>query len=71
MKRLIFLLILSCALALPSALMAQSSDHVEVGVFADYLNFSATDSSHHLRRRGRARRVQRTSQRSAGSRNVL
>jgi hypothetical protein len=23
--------------------MAQSSDHVEVGVFADYMNFSATD----------------------------
>src|SRR6266403_5051513 len=43
MKRLIFLLVLSCGLALPSALMAQSSDHVEVGVFADYMNFSATD----------------------------
>ena len=43
MKRLIFLLVFSCGLALPSALMAQSSDHVEVGVFADYLNFSATD----------------------------
>src|SRR5258708_33092379 len=43
MKRLIFLLVLSCGLALPSALMAQSSDHVEVGVFADYMNFSDTD----------------------------
>ena len=31
MKRLIFLLVLSCGLALPSALMAQDSDHVEVG----------------------------------------
>jgi hypothetical protein len=43
MKCLIFLLVLSCGLALPSALMAQSSDHVEVGVFADYMNFGATD----------------------------
>ena len=43
MKRLIFLLVLICGLALPSALMAQSSDHVEVGAFADYMNFSATD----------------------------
>jgi hypothetical protein len=43
MKRIIFLLVLSCGLALPSALMAQGSDHVEVGVFADYMNFSATD----------------------------
>ena len=43
MKRLIFLFILSCGLALPSALMAQSYDHVEVGVFADYMNLSRTD----------------------------
>jgi hypothetical protein len=42
MKRFIFLLILGCGLALPSAVMAQGDDHVEVGVFADYLNFSAT-----------------------------
>ena len=41
MKRLIFLLVLGCGLALPSGLMAQ--DHVEVGAFADYMNFSATD----------------------------
>ena len=40
MKRFIFLLVLSCACALP--LMAESSDHIEVGVFADYLNLSAT-----------------------------
>jgi hypothetical protein len=43
MKRLIFLLSFTFALAVPSALLAQSSDHVEVGVFADYMNFSATD----------------------------
>lgn len=43
MKRLIFLLVFGCALVLPSAVMAQDSDHVEVGVFADYLNLSATD----------------------------
>ena len=45
MKRIIFLLVLSCGLAIPSAVMAQSSDsdHVEVGVFADYLNLSTTD----------------------------
>ena len=45
MKRIIFLLVLSCGLALPSAVMAQSSDsdHVEVGVFADYMNLSTTD----------------------------
>src|SRR4029077_19971912 len=43
MRHLIFLFALICGLALPSALMAQSSDHVEVGVFADYMNFSATD----------------------------
>ena len=43
MKRFIFLLVLSCGLALPSAVLAQSSDHVEVGVFADYLNLSTTD----------------------------
>ena len=43
MKRLIFLLVISCGLTLPTALMAQSSDHLEVGAFADYMNFSATD----------------------------
>ena len=43
MKRIISLLVLSGGLALPSAVMAQSSDHVEVGVFADYLNLSTTD----------------------------
>jgi hypothetical protein len=43
MKRLILLLSFSFALAVPSAVVAQSSDHVEVGVFADYMNFSATD----------------------------
>lgn len=45
MKRIIVLLVLSCGLALPSAVMAQSSDsdHVEVGVFADYMNLSTTD----------------------------
>lgn len=43
MRRLIFLLLLSCGLALPSAVKAQeSSDHGEVGVFADYLNLGAT-----------------------------
>lgn len=42
MKAFIVLLVLSCGLALPSALMAQDSDHVEVGVFADYLNLSTT-----------------------------
>jgi len=42
MKRFIFLLVLGCGLALPSALVAQDSDHVEVGVFADYLNLSTT-----------------------------
>ncbi len=43
MKRIAILLALICGLALPSAVMAQSSDHVEVGVFADYLNLSTTD----------------------------
>jgi Outer membrane protein beta-barrel domain len=45
MKRIIFLLVLSCSLALPSAVKAQSSDadHFEVEVFADYLNLSTTD----------------------------
>lgn len=43
MKRFVFLLVLSCGLALPSAVMAQSYDHAEVGVFADYLNLGATD----------------------------
>lgn len=43
MKRLIFLLMISCGLALPSGLMAQSYDHGEVGAFADYMNLSATD----------------------------
>jgi hypothetical protein len=42
MKRLIFLLVLGSGLALPSSVMAQSSDHVEVGAFADYLNLSTT-----------------------------
>jgi hypothetical protein len=37
------LLLLSCGLALPSAVRAQSSDHIEVGVFAEYLNLSTTD----------------------------
>jgi hypothetical protein len=43
MKRVILLLVISCGLALPSAIMAQDSDHVEVGVFADYMNLSVTD----------------------------
>jgi hypothetical protein len=43
MRRLIFLFALICGLALPSALVTQSSDHVELGAFADYMNFSATD----------------------------
>jgi hypothetical protein len=43
MRRFIFLLVLGCGFVFPSAMMAQTSDHVEVGVFADYLNFSATD----------------------------
>ena len=43
MKRFVFLLALSCGLALPSAVMAQDSDHIEVGVFADYLNLSTTN----------------------------
>ncbi len=43
MRRFIFLLVLSCGLALPSVVMAQDSDHGEVGVFADYLNLSTTD----------------------------
>jgi hypothetical protein len=43
MKRLIFLLMISCGLALPSGLVAQSYDHGEVGAFADYMNLSATD----------------------------
>lgn len=43
MKHLIFLIMLSCSVALPSALMAQSYDHGEVGAFADYLNLSRTD----------------------------
>ena len=43
MKRLIILLMLTCGLALPSGMMAQSYDHGEVGAFADYLNFSQTD----------------------------
>jgi hypothetical protein len=37
------LLLLSCGLALPSAVRAQSSDHIEVGVFAEYLNLNTTD----------------------------
>jgi len=43
MKRLIFLVILSCGLALPSVARAQDYDHAEVGVFADYLNLGRTD----------------------------
>ena len=43
MKRLVFLVILSCGLALPSVARAQSYDHAEVGIFADYLNLSRTD----------------------------
>lgn len=43
MKRLIFLVMLSCGLALPSAVMAQGYDHGEVGAFVDYLNLSRTD----------------------------
>jgi len=43
MKRLIFLMVIACGLALPSAMVAQSHDHGEVGAFADYLNFSQTD----------------------------
>ncbi|MGH9546580.1 MAG: hypothetical protein ACRD23_15335 [Terriglobales bacterium] len=42
MKRFIFLLALSFGLALPSAAVAQSSDHGEVGIFADYLNLGTT-----------------------------
>jgi hypothetical protein len=42
MKRLIFLFMLSCGLAVPSAVKAQSYDHGEVGAFADYLNLSRT-----------------------------
>jgi hypothetical protein len=43
MKHLMFLIMLSCSVALPPALMAQSYDHGEVGAFADYLNLSRTD----------------------------
>jgi hypothetical protein len=43
MKRLILMLVLSGGLVVPSLVKAQNSDHVEVGVFADYMNFSATD----------------------------
>jgi hypothetical protein len=43
MKRLTFLFILSCGLALPSVARAQDYDHAEVGVFADYLNLSRTN----------------------------
>jgi hypothetical protein len=45
MKRIILLLVISCGLALPSAVLAQSSDsdHIEVGAFADYMNFSTTN----------------------------
>jgi hypothetical protein len=43
MKRLILMLVLSGGLVLPSLVKAQNSDHVEVGVFADYMNFSATE----------------------------
>jgi hypothetical protein len=67
MKRLIFLLVLSCGLALPSALVAQSSDHVEVGVFADYMNFSATDPHINFVGVGGRAAFNVPSQRSAGS----
>ncbi|HMH07485.1 MAG TPA: hypothetical protein VK579_12470 [Terriglobales bacterium] len=43
MKHLTFLIMLSCSVALPPVLMAQSYDHGEVGAFADYLNLSRTD----------------------------
>lgn len=43
MKRISLLLILGLCLSAPSLLMAQTYDHGEVGVFADYMNFSPTN----------------------------
>ena len=43
MKRMSLLVVLSFCLLAPSWLMAQTYDHGEVGVFADYFNFSPTD----------------------------
>jgi hypothetical protein len=43
MKRLSLFVILSFCLLAPSWLMAQYYDHGEVGIFADYMNFSPTD----------------------------
>jgi hypothetical protein len=47
MKRVAFLLLFisSCAAwAVPAALAQDDTEHVQVGVFADYLHFSRTDS---------------------------
>jgi hypothetical protein len=41
MKRSILLAALTFALALPATMFAQSENHVEVGVFANYLRYSA------------------------------
>ena len=43
MKRLIFLLRIRLRFGFAVGAYGASSDHVEVGVFADYMNFSATD----------------------------
>ena len=43
MKRISLFAVLSFCLLVPSWLMAQDYDHGEIGVFADYLNFSPTN----------------------------
>ena len=43
MKRYLGLILVSLCCAAAPMVMAQSSDHVEVGVFADYLRFGQTD----------------------------
>jgi hypothetical protein len=42
MKRIFLLVILSTVIAAPSLLIAEDYDHAEVGIFADYFNFSPT-----------------------------
>lgn len=43
MKRILWLAVLGILISAPSWLTAQDYDHAQVGIFADYLNFSPTD----------------------------
>jgi len=43
MKRVLWLTLFACSICLPLGVMAQTEDHAEVGVFADYMRLSQTE----------------------------